>query len=135
LTSEIRHIPRFSSHAFLRTELSEEERLSLRVRPMEQRAAFSMCTRSANRSGSLLMTRRSGSGLFPLRRKRRNQKLNAKVTRRSLNRNSSSFYCNRSEFPHERKRNPASRAEWMVSIDITFLFYEKHFARLVRCLS
>ncbi|KAK7126947.1 hypothetical protein R3I94_018203 [Phoxinus phoxinus] len=107
-------IPRFSSHAFLRTELSEEERQSLRVRPMEQRAAFSMCTRSANRSGSLLMTRRSGSGLFPLRRKRdaqKIQKLNAKVTRRSLNRSSSSFYCNRSEFPHECKRNPASRAE------------------------
>lgn len=79
-------IPHFSSHTFLRTEISEEERLSLRLRPMEQRPALSMYRRSANRSASLVMTRRSGSGLFPLRRKRdaqKNQKLNAKVTRHS----------------------------------------------------
>lgn len=116
-------IPHFSSHTFLRTEISEEERLSLRLRPMEQRAALSMCTRSANRSAPLLVTRSAGSGLFALRRKRhaqKNQKLNAKVSRLTQQQ-AAAFTVTARSFPaNARGTRRLEQNEWLVSILLFF---------------
>ncbi len=135
-TSE--NIPHFSSHTFLRTEISEEERLPLRARPMEQRAALSMYTRSANRSAPLPMTPRGASGLFPLRMKRdaqKHQKFNAKVTRHTQQQAADLSVTARS-FPRTQEEpGVSSRMNGWYRYYFIIIILRKHFASGVRCLS
>lgn len=132
-------IPHFSSHTFLRTEISEEERLSLRARPMEQRAALSMYTRSANRSAPLQMTRRDAAALVSSHCRKRDahkhQKLNAKVTRHTQQQ-AAVFTVTARSFPRiQEEPGVSSRMNGWYRYYFVFIILRKHFASFLQNIS
>ncbi len=132
-------IPHFSSHTFLRTEISEEERLSLRARRMEQRAAY-QCTRVQPIGALRFWWRDATRRLWSLPTAQEARRAKASEVQRKGNAphatESSSFYCNRSEFPaNARGTRRLEQNEWLVSVLLFIIILRKHFASRVRCLS